>query len=149
DLADVDVAFQPGVECDRSFLAFCRAYRRANDAGQPLRAAEARAEVLQFVRAHLEHVPPHPLLCAKRQIERTYTSALYVEHLAESASMPKDRFTRRFTARFGMPPIRYRLLLRLNEAARLTWAEPHLGIRRIAERVGFEDMPYFHRAFIR
>lgn len=144
-----DVAFAPGVTADRRFVEFCRAYQAANDGGTPLDAQDARAEVLRFVRARLEIVPTDPLVSAKREIERTFAQPLYLEHLAQAAAMPANRFTRRFTARFGVPPIGYRLRLRLNEAARLTWSEPCLGLRAIAERVGFEDMPYFHRVFLR
>jgi AraC-like DNA-binding protein len=144
-----DVAFRPRVDNDPAFFDFCRAYRTANDKGAPLPASQVRAEVLAFVRARVEPVPRDPLAAARREIDRTFARPLYVEHLADAAGMPSHRFTRRFAARFGITPIAYRLHLRLNEAARLTWSEPHLGIRAIAQRVGFEDMPYFHRAFMR
>jgi AraC-like DNA-binding protein len=147
--AGTDVAFRRGVESDRRLLELCRAYQVANDVGRPLPAEHVRAEVLRFVRAHLEAVPADPIVSAKREIERTFAQPLYLEHLAQAAGMPAPRFTRKFAARFGAPPIAYRLRLRLNEAARLTWSEPTLGLRAIAERVGFEDMPYFHRAFVR
>lgn len=143
-----DVAFAPGAKLDRSFFDFCRAYQVASDAGAPLPSHEVRAEVVRFVRARIEHVPRDPLALAKRAMDETFARPLYLEHLAATADMHPRTFARRFAARYGTTPIAYRLRLRLNEAARLTWTEPTLALRDVADRVGFDDMPYFHRAFV-
>jgi AraC-like DNA-binding protein len=70
-----------------------------------------------------------------------------MRHFAGIAGLHEATFGQRFAAKFGVAPSRYRLILRLNEAARLTWSEPKPTIARIAEQVGFEDLSYFHRAF--
>jgi AraC-like DNA-binding protein len=38
--------------------------------------------------------------------------------------------------------------MRLNEAVRLSWSRPELSIRAIADKVGFDDLSYFHRVFM-
>jgi AraC-like DNA-binding protein len=112
-------------------------------------AAQGAQEVRCFIARNCELVPRDPLLVAKLELERNLAQPLYLRHLAEVASMSPTAFSRRFAQRIGMTPIRYRLLLRLNEAARLTWAAPELQIAEIAHRVGFDDPVYFHRAFKR
>lgn len=143
-----DVVFSPHAALDRTFFDFCRAYQAANDAGMPLSEREVRAEVMRFAKKSVEVVARDPLASAKRALDETFARPLYLEHLAEVAAMHPRTFARRFAARYGTTPIAYRLKLRLNEAARLSWTAPTLPLRDLAERVGFEDMPYFHRAFI-
>lgn len=143
-----DVVFSPAAKLDRTFFEFCRAYQVASDAGAGLPAREVRAEVRSFVKKNVEIAPRDPLAAAKRAMDETFARPLYLEHLASVAEMHPRTFARRFSARYGTTPIAYRLQLRLNEAARLSWTEPTLPLRALAERVGFEDMPYFHRAFI-
>lgn len=142
--ADADVVFTSRASLDRRFHDFCRAF-----AEEALPSAQARDEVLRWVRAHVEIVPPDPLVVAKRAIDRSYAQPLYLKHLAEIAGMRSAVvFSRKFAARFGITPIAYRIKLRLNEAARLTWARPDLPISEIAAMVGFEDESYFHKAFV-
>ena len=50
-------------------------------------------------------------------------------------------------ARFGVTPTRYRTMLRLHEAAILLATRTDMTVSEAAARVGFEDVPYFHRAF--
>lgn len=109
--------------------------------------SQTRAELMRFVRASCVLRPASPVLQVKRYLDRNVGSALFVAHLAEMAGMSERTFLRRFKQEVGLAPVRYRLLLRLNEAARLTWAEPGCGVQEIAARVGFDDLPYFHRAF--
>lgn len=112
-------------------------------------AVQGAQEVRRYIEQNCEFVPRDPLLAAKLEIERNIAQPLYLRHIAEVAGMHPTTFSRHFAQRIGMPPIRYRLLLRLNEAARLTWAAPTLQIPEIAHRVGFDDPVYFHRAFKR
>lgn len=139
-----DVVFAPRAALDRRFFDFCRAFSE-----EPMPVAQARDEVLRWVRANLEVVPADPLVVAKRAIDRSFAQPLYLKHLAEIAGMKSsDVFSRKFAARFGITPIAYRIKLRLNEAARLSWARPDLAIAEIAAMVGFEDESYFHKAFV-
>lgn len=108
---------------------------------------QIRDELMRFVRAVCVLLPVSPVLEVKRYLDRNIATGLYVPHLAEMAGMSERSFLRRFKEEVGLSPTRYRLLLKLNEAARLTWAEPALTISRIAARVGFDDLPHFHRAF--
>ena len=141
---DADVVFQPAPTVDARFFSFCRAFAE-NDVTE----SQAREEVLRWVRAHLELVPSDPLVAAKRALDRSFANALYLRHIAEIAGMKSEVvFSRKFAARFGMTPIAYRKKLRLNEAARLTWARPDLSISEIGALVGFDDESYFHRAFV-
>ena len=111
--------------------------------------AIAHDEVLAYVRRHCEIAPPDPLLGVRREIDRNPAAGLYVHHLAEMAELAPATFVRRFKQRFGMTPIAYRLSSRLNVASHMSWSRPELSIREIAERAGFDDMPFFHRTFLR
>ena len=140
---DEDVAFVRAPAPTPALVALCRAF-----AASEARPEEARAEVLRFVTANVTVSPVCPLVRAKRTIDKTFASALYVKHLAEVAGLSSGvSFSRKFAKRFGITPVAYRRALRLNEAARLTWARPDLSVAAIAELVGFDDEPHFHRAF--
>lgn len=142
--SDGDVVFTPRAALDRRFADFCRAFSE-----QTIPTAQAREEVLRWVRACVEVVPSDPLVLAKRAIDHSFAQPLYLKHLAEIAAIKSSVvFSRKFATRFGITPIAYRIKLRLNEAARLTWARPDLSIAEIAAMVGFEDESYFHKAFV-
>lgn len=134
---------------ERAFFEFCRGLYHAAERMEPLPMPSIAAEVRSFVERNCELVPCDPLLLAKRELDRHYARPLYIDQIAETAHMHPITFARRFAKRFGMTPAHYRLMLRLNEAARQTWASPLLPIPEIAQRVGFDDMVYFHRAFKR
>jgi AraC-like DNA-binding protein len=132
---------------DRRFVEFCRAWHFANETGAALDPRTVHAEVRGFVARHAVLAPLDPVLRAKRELDRTFNRALYMRHVAEIAGMHETTFGRRFLAKFGVSPSRYRLLLRLNEAARQTSAMPERTVAQIAAHVGFDDLSYFHRAF--
>lgn len=158
-----ELRFTPGAATgDARFLSLCRelhALIEPESAGPPAAdlalpprlplslIGQVQGEVRRFIDRSCELVPHDPLLLAKRELERNLAQPLYLHHLAEVADMHPTTFSRRFAQRIGMTPIRYRLLLRLNEAARLTWARADLSIPAIASAVGFDDPVYFHRAF--
>jgi AraC-like DNA-binding protein len=157
-----ELRFAPGAATeDPRFLALCRELHHllcsapaatGGPAPADLRLSaplvgQVDREVRRFVDRSCELLPHDPLLLAKRELERNLAQPLYLHHLAEVAGMHPTTFSRRFAQRIGMTPIRYRLLLRLNEAARLTWARSDLSIPAIANEVGFDDPVYFYRAF--
>jgi AraC-like DNA-binding protein len=143
-----ELSFRSAPRLDRPFLDLCRAFQDGSDRGRPLPTAEVRSELLRWVRESAELTEANPLLRAKKEIDRSFVSPLYLHHFADEAGMDKVAFSRKFARRFGMTPIAYRLRLRLNEAARLAWARPELEVRDIQAAVGFEDSAYFHRAFL-
>lgn len=130
------------------FVALAAEVARAARQGEPLPVGQAVSEFQRLLGA-CDMMREEPLLKARREIESGLGSQLYLRHLAELAQMRPDTFYRRFTQRFGVGPVRYRLLARLAHAARLTWRQPQLTVRGIAEAVGFDDAPYFHRIFRR
>ncbi|MFO0576412.1 MAG: helix-turn-helix domain-containing protein [Polyangia bacterium] len=160
-----ELRFAPGAATeDPRFLALCRELHHllepesagppAADLTLPLPLPlplplidQVQGEVRRFIERSCELLPHDPLLLAKRELERNLAQPLYLHHLAEVAGMHPTTFSRRFAQRIGLTPIRYRLLLRLNEAARLTWARADLSIPAIASAVGFDDPVYFYRAF--
>jgi AraC-like DNA-binding protein len=144
-----EVSFVRRPVLDRSLLDLCRALQSGAARGRPLPVEQARSEILRWARDNVELAKPDPLVRAKKRIDKSFVVPFYLEHLADEAGMDPIVFSRRFARRFGMPPIAYRLRLRLNEAARLTWARPDLEIRAIQAAVGFEDSAYFHRAFLK
>ena len=154
-----ELRFVPGAATeDARFLALCRELHHLlePESEEPPVAdlalpspliGQVQGEVRRFIERSCELVPHDPLLLAKRELERNLAQPLYLHHLAEVAGMHPTTFSRRFAQRIGLTPIRYRLLLRLNEAARLTWARGDLSIPAIASAVGFDDPVYFYRAF--
>jgi AraC-like DNA-binding protein len=144
-----ELAFVRRPVLDRPLLDLCRALQDEAARGRPFPVEQARSEILRWARANVELTEPDPLIRAKKSIDQSFVAPLYLQHLADEAGMDPILFSRRFARRFGLPPIAYRLRLRLNEAARLTWARPDLEVRDIQTTVGFEDSAYFHRAFLK
>ena len=70
-----------------------------------------------------------------------------MRHFAQIAGVHEATFGRKFAARFGITPTRYRTMLRLHEAGVLLATHAEMTVSEAAARVGFEDVPYFHRAF--
>ncbi len=103
--------------------------------------------IARFVERHAVFAAADPLARARLAMHADFDRALYMRHFAEIAGVHEATFTRRFAARYGITPTRYRTRLRLSESALLLATRPDLSVREIARRVGFDDVPYFHRAF--
>jgi AraC-like DNA-binding protein len=71
-----------------------------------------------------------------------------VEELAERHGISREHLTRLFTRRFGIPPRRYLVELRMQEACRLL-RTTHDSVKSIVNRLGFQNHASFVRAFRR
>ena len=116
-------------------------------------AQEGRAEaVLVAIRAVVarrgQTVVLDPMLRAKRALDAHFAKPLYVGELAEIARVHPHTFARKFAARFGVTPARYRVRVRITAAWHLLFTEPHTPVAEVARRCGFDDASYFHRAFV-
>jgi AraC-like DNA-binding protein len=71
-----------------------------------------------------------------------------VETLAREVALSRSAFSSRFTARVGVPPMRYVSVWRL-QTGRLHLTETQATIAAVAHRVGYESEEAFSRAFKR
>jgi AraC-like DNA-binding protein len=148
DLGDLTVSFRRNVRIvDRGLVELCTEYSRWRSSSSQLPKDEIEDHVRRFVLRHAELGPLDPLERARREIERTFLAPLYIRHYAEVAGSTPTAFTRAFSRRFGVPPLRYRNELRLREAATKLAARTGSTIAEIGTRVGFADPSYFSRAF--
>lgn len=120
----------------------------ALDQGTTVRAEEIEAEVRGFVERKGELAFADGLELARLELHRTFAKALYMRHFAEIAGVHEETFARKFAARYGATPAKYRVLVRLKEAALLIATRRDMSLRDVARKVGFEDVAYFHRAFV-
>lgn len=125
------------------FTEMARAVRE----GEPLVKDDIDREVLAFLERHARFDKADALERARLALHGDFDKALYMRHFAEIAGVHEATFTRRFAARYGITPTRYRTRLRLSESSLLLATRQDLSVREIARRVGFDDVPYFHRAF--
>jgi AraC-like DNA-binding protein len=71
--------------------------------------------------------------------------SLPLEQMARAARMSKCHLVRCFQHALGVPPHRYRTLLRLQRARRLL--ETGLAVADVADQTGFADAPHLTRSF--
>lgn len=145
--ADVSIELPTEPVQDPAFVAFATEIARAVDREGAPPPFDYRAEIDAFVRRHGRLVRLDALGRARLELHAHFDKPLYMRHFAEIAGVHEATFGRKFAARFGVTPARYRTLLRLQEAAVLLATKPDLTVASAATRVGFEDVPYFHRAF--
>ncbi len=143
---DAVVRFTLRSASDPRLVELAEAVARAADRGEPM-PGDAAPEVRAFVERHGEIVPADPLVRAQLELHRHFDKPLYMRHFAQIAGVHEATFGRKFAARFGVTPTRYRTMLRLHEAAVLLATRANMTVSEAAARVGFEDVPYFHRAF--
>ncbi|HET7541327.1 MAG TPA: AraC family transcriptional regulator [Polyangiaceae bacterium] len=91
-------------------------------------------------------VPSHPAVRrAVRRVKGNVAESLSLEDLAAELRMSKCHLARCFERTLGVPPHRYRRLLRLRAARRLL--EAGLSVSEAAGETGFADAPHLTRAF--
>jgi AraC-like DNA-binding protein len=142
------LAFGGTASGDARLESFCRDVAEVLRGRLNMTEDDVTSEVRRFIDANAEPLPPDPLLRARTEIERTFDRPLYLQSLAEVSGLHPTTFSRAFKRRFGLPPIRYRLELRMNAAVRLAWSRPELSMEQVAQLTGFEDLSYFRRVFV-
>jgi LacI family transcriptional regulator len=79
-------------------------------------------------------------------LQARYTEDLRLPELAAECGMSRASFCSKFTEAVGESPIRYLINYRLGKALHLL-AETNLSVGQIIEKAGFNEQPYFTRAF--
>ena len=82
---------------------------------------------------------------AVKRVRASFTESLSLTDLANELQMSKCHLARCFERSLGVPPHRYRRLLRLHSARRLL--ERGLSVGEAASETGFADAPHLTRAF--
>jgi transcriptional regulator GlxA family with amidase domain len=84
----------------------------------------------------------------EREIDRRGGDGLTVPDMAAFCNMSLRSFHRRFQDNYGVTPIKF-LQLRRIEAAKAMLAQKQLSLDTVAERAGFSDMAFFRSVFSR
>ena len=79
-------------------------------------------------------------------LEQTYLENLPIEQYANECNVSVNTFRRIFGKQFGMSPIKYRNLLRMDRAKDLLY-EGGFTVAEVAYAVGFENVGYFCRSY--
>jgi AraC-like DNA-binding protein len=82
---------------------------------------------------------------AVRRVRESFAESLSLDELASELQMSKCHLARCFERALGVPPHRYRRLLRLQAARRLL--EAGFSVGEAASETGFADAPHLTRAF--
>jgi transcriptional regulator GlxA family with amidase domain len=134
DFAALQVLLEEAADAD----AISRAYRTVV-AGLWLSAEHSAASAPR-------RGPSHPgVRRAAKRVRADFAESLSLEDLASELSMSKCHLARCFERALGVPPHRYRRLLRLQAARRLL--EGGLSVAEAASKTGFADAPHLTRAF--
>ena len=80
-------------------------------------------------------------------IKERFAENFSVAELAAVSHMSESRFYALFREQVGVPPINYRLKVRIMKAERLLRENRELTISGISESLGFENDAYFRRVF--
>ncbi len=83
----------------------------------------------------------------KKYIEVNYRFPITVETIAENYHFSTSYISRIFRKYHGMPPFKYLMSLRMEEAKQLILNNDDLNISLISEMVGYTDPHYFSRIF--
>ena len=116
------------VECGEAEL-FETVGRLRSQPGQPGLPPRVLAQVLELIRSRI-------------------AGAIEMDDLARTAELSVGHFARAFKRSVGVPPYRYLLNLRIQEAARLI-CETGRTITEVALDVGFSDLSHFSNTFAR
>ncbi len=82
----------------------------------------------------------------KHYLDKNFAANDTVEDLAQMACLSRGHFLREFRKAYDVPPIKYRLRLRM-EAAKSFLLTSNLQCKEISDRLGFGDEFHFSRTF--
>lgn len=80
-------------------------------------------------------------------IQSNYCSDINIEEIARKFSFNSTYLTKVFKKEKGLTPVKFIMMLRIQEAERLLTDNPELDVRKIGEIVGYDDPQYFSRIF--
>ncbi len=103
---------------------------------------------LMFPSDHKAALIPESFVVLKQYIEEHYLGNLSLTQLASRIHLAPAYLSRKFKEYFGVSPLNYVILLRLNNAA-LCLRNHQLSIKEVAELSGYSDSLYFSRIFKR
>lgn len=83
----------------------------------------------------------------KKYLDENYHNPITVDSIAENFHFSSSYISRIFKKHSGLPPFRYLLTLRINEAKRLIEENEGINFCLISEMVGYPDPHYFSRIF--
>lgn len=89
---------------------------------------------------------PDRLLRVVRYIESNFTHEIYLDKLAQDASLSKYHFCRVFKRHVGMTPMEFVTFMRIEKARQLL-AKAGLSVSEVAHKAGFNDASDFVRKF--
>ncbi len=86
------------------------------------------------------------LLKGEELLKRTYLSSLPVIEYAKASNLSESGFRALFFRKYGMSPIKYRNLLRINRAVALL-NKGEYSVKEVCFECGFENIGYFCRYY--
>ena len=90
-----------------------------------------------------EHGRIYPAI---KYLESNYASDFDLAELAEKCNLSREMFRIYFIKTKGVPPMRYRTLLRLEKANELLLSKEY-SVKEVSNIVGYNDVSYFSRIF--
>ena len=85
---------------------------------------------------------------AQRRIQQQAFSAMSLKKIASDLGITQVHLTKKFSASFGVTPLRYLTSLRLNKAKMLL-LETNMTIEQISECCGYQNGFYLNRVFVK
>lgn len=79
-------------------------------------------------------------------INKYYYKTITLSDVAHISNMSDSYFSRRFKKKFGINFVNYLLNYRLEKAYELL-SESKISVKEVAEKIGFNDVPYFSKSF--
>jgi AraC-like DNA-binding protein len=111
-------------------------------------SALAYSFFLSYIAARSEKAgsPSESVMRLRKILESDLAQPVELDKLAAEFKCRPETLIRKFSASFGVTPVKFRTKVRLRYACRLL-AESNLSIKEIARECGFDSQEYFARQF--